>query len=219
MASRSLLLRAAVGTLTAFAVLPPSSRAFTGTHAATAVVREMRSAYARTPAVHTVLSGDVVYCLAVPAEWTFAPVQGCAQAATVTENDNLRRGRIAVGAGTVVVNSRAKVRYVISPAGFYAHAAGTACWRLRISQLLSPRFVSYPFPRERLTVLAHKKHEIVLQATAAGYRELDYVDPRTFLERRQVDETITRQKTYEAVYTIRNLAAPVSPPSTTPACP
>lgn len=219
MARQSLFLRAVLGALAVWAVMPPAAGAFTGTRAALALVTEMRSAYVRAPAVRWVLRGAVVYCPSVPFDWSYAPMRGCHHRATVTEVDNLRGGRVAVGVGSIAVNSRATARYIYSPAGLYTRAVGTPCWRLRVPRLQSPRFISYPLPGERLAVVEHTRHEIVLQAQAGSYRELDFVDPRTFFERRQIDETLTPRKTYKAVFTIHKLAAPVSPPSAAPSCP
>lgn len=218
MARQSRFLRAVVGAVAVWAVIPPTAGAFTGTRAALALVTEMRSAYVRVPAVRWVLRGAVVDCPSVPFAWSYAPMRGCHQRATVTEVDDLRGGRVAVGVGSIAVNSRAKARYAYSPAGLYTQVVGTSCWRLRVPRLQSPRFISYPLPGERLAVVQHTRHEIVLQAQAGSYRELDFVDPRTFLERRQVDETLTPRRTYKAVFTIHELAAPVDPPSATPSC-
>ena len=219
MARQSRFLGAVLGAAAACALMSPAAGAFTGTRAALALVREMRSAYRRVPAVQWVLGGAVVYCPSVPFDWTYAPMTGCNQPATVTEVDNLREGRVAVGVGSIAVNAHPKARYVLSPSGLYTMAVGASCWRPRLSELHSPRFISYPFPGERLAVVEHTSHEIVLQARARNYRELDYVDPRTFFELRQIDEILTPRQSYKAVYAIHELDAPVSPPSATPSCP
>jgi hypothetical protein len=192
--------------------------AFTGTPAALALVREMQSAMQRVPAVRTQLTGAVVYCRSVPFEWTFAPMAGCPPVVSVSEDDNLRAGRVVSGAGLITVTARDEIRYVLSPAGFYARPAAASCWQLRLSSLQSRSFIGYPLPDERLAILTRTAHDIVLQALARNYRELDYVDPGTFLEWRQLDETLTARETYTAAYLIDPLTSAVPVPKPAQLC-
>jgi hypothetical protein len=190
-------------------LLPGVGVAFTGTPAAIAVVRAQRVAYSRLPAVGWVLAGDVVYCPDYAEGWTFAPHAGCQLDARVSEQDVLSGGRVVRLEGTVSAPSRPTVRYVVSVAGWYRAAVGATCWQSYPQPYVDPLFVSYPFPGQTVSILSTSKAEIVSQALTPKYglRELDYIDPKTYLEPREVVYTTVGRKTYRVAYTFTFPAA------------
>jgi hypothetical protein len=193
--------------------------AFTGTKAALRLVAEMRVAYSKLPAVSWVLTGDVVYCPTYPEGWTFAPQPGCELDARVSEQDQLSNGHVVFAVGTVTAPSRPTFRYVVDRHGWYRAAAGATCWKSSQLPYTTPLFVSYPLPGQTLSILSTTKNEIVSQALTPkfGYRELDYIDPKTHLEPHEVLVTTISHKTYRVSY---DYTFPAAPPSSvaTPTC-
>jgi hypothetical protein len=200
-------------------LLAPSAGAgFSGTRAAVKLVREMRAAYENIGAVRYGLTGDVVYCPSVSEGWTFAPQPGCGAPARVSEVDDLTNGRVVGAVGRVSAPLRPTLRYVFSAHGWFQADAGATCWRSFGLPFVAAQFVSYPFPGQRLSIVRQTRSEIVIQALTSkfGYRELDYVDPKTDFEYREVLFSRTARKTYKVVYQLAR-AAPITLP-TTPAC-
>jgi hypothetical protein len=208
-----------MATLCLAGLLAPSAGAgFTGTPASVKLVREMRAAYKTIGATGYVLTGGVVYCPSAAEGWTFAPQPGCTGPARVSEVDDLVNGRVVRAVGHVSSPSRPTLRYVVSSLGWFQAAAGAPCWRSFGLPFVAAQFVSYPFPGQRLSIIRRTRGEIVIQAitSRSGYRELDYVNPRTDFEYREVLFTHTAHKTYRVVYRIHRAAA--SPAPATPAC-
>lgn len=193
---------AAVVAVAVLALLPGVGVAFTGTPAAIAVVRAQRAAYSKLPAVGWVLTGDVVYCTDYPEGWTFAPHAGCQLDARVTEQDVLSGGRVVRLEGTVSAPSRPALRYVVSAAGWYRAAVGATCWQRYAVPFVKALEVSYPFPGQTLSIISTSRTEIVSQALTPKYglRELDYIDPKTYLEPREVVYTTVGRNTYRVAY-------------------
>ncbi len=196
-----------------------ASDAFTGAPAALNLVREMRAASGKVRAFHDSFGGAVVYCPSIAEGWTYAPQPGCTVRARVSEEDDLVRGRVVRIVGAVRATSRPTLRYVASAQGWFRAAAGAACWTSFGLPFVAPPFVSYPFPGERLAITHKSKREIVLQATVvqSGYRELDYVDPRTHLQSRETQFNLSNHKTYRVDIGISSLERP-STPAATPTC-
>jgi len=210
---------AALGVSAALVALAPAvGGAFTGTHAALKLISEQRAVYSKLPAASWVLTGDIVYCLAYPEGWTYAPYAGCTVPARVTEDDQLSNGHVVRAVGVVTAPSQPTLRYVISPHGWYLAADGAKCWASFRLPYVSPLYISYPFPGETVSILSATKSEIVIQALTPkfGYRELDYVDAKTLLEPRIVVVAVTKHKTYSYTYT--SLRAQAPPSLATPTC-
>jgi hypothetical protein len=200
-------------------LLPGVGVAFTGTPAALTVVRHQRAAYSRLPAVSWVLTGDVVYCPAYPEGWTFAPQAACHLDARVSEQDVLSGGRVVRLEGSVSAPSQPTLRYVVSARGWYRAAAGATCWQRYPVPFVAALFVSYPFPGQTVSIVSTSKSKIVSQALTPkfGLRELDYIDPKTYLEPREVVYTTAAQKTYRVAYTF-SFPAAAAPSIATPTC-
>jgi|HubBroStandDraft_6_1064221.scaffolds.fasta_scaffold500226_2 hypothetical protein len=216
---RTRRLVAALGASAVLAALAPAiGGAFTGTPAAVKLISMIRAVYSRMPAASWVLTGDIVYCLDYPEGWTYAPHAGCQIPARVTEDDQLSTGHVVRAVGVVTAPSQPTLRYVISPHGWYLAAVGAKCWASFRLPYVSPLYISYPFPGQRVSILSATKSEIVIQALTPrfGLRELDYVDAKTLLEPRTVTFAVTKQKTYSYTYT--SLPAKAPPSLATPAC-
>jgi hypothetical protein len=204
--------------------VPAAAGAFTGTKAAVRLVAQMRAAYSKLPAVSWVLTGDVVYCPAYPEGWTFAPRSGCEVHARVSEQDQLSNGNVVFAVGTVTAPSQPTFRYVVDRSGWYRAAGAAKCWKSFARPYTTSQFVSYPLPGQTLSIVSTTKNQIVNQALTppfgspkTGYRELDYIDPRTYLEPHEVLFTTVSHKTYGISY---DYTFPPAPPSqvATPTC-
>jgi hypothetical protein len=193
--------------------------AFTGPPAALKLVREMRAAYSRVKAVEDVWTGALVYCPAFAEGWTYAPQPGCRSRARVSEEDDLANGHVVRAVGLVTAPGRPSLRYVVSNQGWFQASVGATCWKFFHLPFVAPLWISYPFADERLSIVGRGASAIVMQATAtaSGYRELDYVNPRTHLLPREVQFTTAHAKTYR-VTIHSSVLAQATAPVETPVC-
>ena len=214
---RSLLVYAVI----ALALLSAAvARAFTATQSASRVISRMRVEARRLTAVRTERSGALVYCRSVPDGWTFAPQAGCRVRARVTEEYDLSGGRIKRVIGHVTASGRPEFTYVNDSSGWYRSVAGTRCWTRELRGFTAPALVDYPLPGELVSLLTRTRTRIVLRAVARseGYEQLDYVNPTTFFDYRDVEITHRGRKAYRVYDASTPLPTRTRRPSTTPAC-
>lgn len=196
------------------------AEAFSGTHAALSLVHRLRARAARFPAVRLVPTGYIVYCAQIPLGWIDAPVAGCSEHARVTEELDLSRGRVVREVSKVTAPSQSSIRSVASSRGWFQLDQGLDCWFPFSLPFVNVLLVDYPFPDERIRIVAATDRVIVIGGVARryGYRELDYVNPRTDLVYR-VDQFATiGRKTYRETDRLSYLFRQTRAPATTPLC-
>lgn len=198
----------------------PPADALTGTPAALRMVARIRAQTARFPAVRLVATGSVVYCQQIPLGWLAVPVAGCREPATVTEAFDLAGGRIMRVVTDVTARAQSSIRSVASPAGWFQLDEGLDCWFAFPMRFVKPLLVDFPFPGERLMIVAATRTVVVLGATAARYRyrELDYVNPDTDLIYRADEFNSFGHATYRESDQLTYLRRRSRTPATTPVC-
>ena len=196
------------------------AEAFTGTRAALRLVQRLRAQTARFPAVRLVPTGYVVYCPEIPSGWIDVPLAGCREHARVTEELDLSRGRVVRVVSEVTARSESSIRSVASSSGWFQLDQGLDCWLPFSLPFVKVPLVDYPFPDERIRIVAASDTVIVIDGVArrSGYRELDYVNPETDLIYR-VDQFATiAHKTYRETDRLTYPARRTRAPATTPVC-
>lgn len=196
------------------------AEAFTGTRAALNVVRQFRVAADRFPAVRDVPSGYVAYCPPSPLGWIPLPLFGCRENAHVTEEIDLVRGRPIRVFGEVRARTQPTIRYVGSSRGWFQLDDGLACWFDSSTPFIAQSFASFPFPGERIRIVASTATSIVIGATAPRFRyhELDYVNPATALIYRIDSFNSLGRQTYRVSDHLTYLYKRTRSPATTPVC-
>jgi hypothetical protein len=194
--------------------------AFTGTPAALRLVNRVRAQTARFPAARLAATGSVVYCPQIAQGWLEVPVAGCREPAKVTESFDLAGGRVVRVVTDVTARSQSAIRSVASPGGWFQRDEGLDCWFSFPLRFVKPLFVDYPFPGERLRIVAATRTVSVIGAVAPryGYRELDYVNPASDLIYRADEFNSFGHKTYHEIDRLSYLPrrSPIAP--TTPVC-
>jgi hypothetical protein len=195
--------------------------AFSATPAARTMIGRMRTAARKLIAVRAKRGGDLVYCLPVPAGWTYAPEFGCSARARVTEEYELSHGRIERIIGQVTAAHRPTLTYVVDRSGWYRLAAGSARWTRTSSGFAAALLVDYPLPGERVSISKQTEKLVVLHAVSKpdGYEVSDYVNPKTLFDYRDVEVMHVKGKVYRVFDRSRPLHKQSPRPATTPACP
>ena len=194
--------------------------AFTATPATGDVIGKMRAEARTLAAVRVRRTGAVVYCPHGPEGWTYAPEAGCSLRATVSEEDDLSRGRVTRIIGRVTAPGRPALTYVVDASGWYRSAGGSRCWTLELTGFTAAPLIDYPLPAEHVVVLSKTRRRIVLRADSRpdAYEELDFVNPVTFFSYRSIEITRARGKSYRINDTATPLKAGTARPLTAPAC-
>lgn len=197
-----------------------SSEAFTGTPAALRLVSVLRAQTARFPAVRVVPTGYVVYCPQIPLGWINVPLGGCREHARVTEVIDLSRGRTIRFVSQVRARSQGSIQSVASSRGWFQRDQGLDCWLQSRLPFFKQSFVGFPYPGERIRIVASTRTVVVIGAAAPrfGYRELDYVNPATELIYRVDQFNSIGHKTYRETDHLRYLFRQPPTPPTTPVC-
>lgn len=197
-----------------------SADAFTGTSAAVRLVNRVRAQTARFPAVRLAAAGSVVYCQQIAQGWLEVPVAGCREPARVTESFDLAGGRVLRVVTHVTARSQSAIRSVASPAGWFQRDDGLDCWFSFPLRFVKPLFVDYPFPGERLRIVAATGTVLVISAVAPryGYRELDYVNPASDLIYRADEFNSFGHRTYHEIDRLTYLFRRPRVTPTTPVC-
>jgi hypothetical protein len=194
--------------------------AFTATPAAMRVIEGMRAEARTLSAIRVARSGALVYCPSAPEGWTYAPAAGCRTPARVTEEYDLSRGDVERIIGHVTATHRRMFTYVVDSSGWYRSTAGSGCWTLELRGFTIAPWVDYPLPRTRVSVRQRSSRRIVLQAVTPrlAYAELDYVNPKTFFDYRDIETTRSQHRSYRVYDRSTRLGAQTVRPPTTPAC-
>ncbi|MGZ4186294.1 MAG: hypothetical protein ACXVUE_02965 [Solirubrobacteraceae bacterium] len=194
--------------------------AFTGTPAALRLINRVRAQTARFPAVRLVPTGSVVYCQQVPLGWIDLPVAGCREPARVTETFDLAGGRVVRVISEVTARSRSSIRSVASAGGWFQLDEGLDCWFSFPMRFVKPLLVDFPFPGERLRIVAANRTVVLLGASAPRYRyrELDYVNPVSDLIYRVDEFNSLGRKTYHEIDRLTYLFRRPRVSPTTPVC-
>ena len=102
----------------------------------------------------------------------------------------------------VTARSRPTLDYVASVGGWYQKTEKAACWRSFELPWISIPWVNYLYPGQSVRIVTKTAKEIVIQAPAPtfGFREVDYVNPRTHLQYRSILYQRMNHETYRADY-------------------
>jgi hypothetical protein len=194
--------------------------AFTATPAANRVIAAERADARQLPAVRVERTGAIVYCTALPEGWTYAPQPGCHTPARVIETDDLYRGRVERMIGHVTAAHRPALTYVVDSSGWYRSTAGSGCWALELRTFRRAPLIGYPLPATHVSILSSTSRRTVIEAISRrfAYKELDYVNPKTFFDYRDVEITDANKKAYRVYDNSIPLRARIPRPSTTPRC-
>lgn len=196
------------------------SEAFSGTPAALRLVHALRAQTARFPAVRVVPTGYVVYCPQIPLGWINVPLAGCREHARVTEVIDLSHGRTIRFVSEVRARSQSAIQSVASSRGWFQRDQGLDCWLPFRLPFFKQSLVGFPYPGERIKIVASTRTVIVIGAVAPrfGYRELDYINPATELIYRVDEVNSIGHKTYRETDNLTYLSRQPPTPSTTPEC-
>jgi hypothetical protein len=197
-----------------------AAEAFTGTPAALRLVQRLRAQTARFTAASLVPTGYIVYCPQIPLGWIDVPLAGCREHARVTEEFDLSRGRVVRVLAKVSARSQASIRSVASTRGWFQLDQGLDCWLPFSLPFVKALLVDYPFPGERIRIVAATSKVIVIAGYArrSGYHELDYVNPETDLIYRVDQFSTLGHKTYRETDRLRYSSRHSRAPATTPIC-
>lgn len=197
-----------------------SGEAFTGTPAALRLVRVLQAQTARFPAVRVVPTGWVVYCPQIPLGWINVPLGGCREHARITEVIDLSRGRTVRFVSEVKARSQSTIQSVASPRGWFQRDQGLDCWLPFTLPFFKQSLVGFPYPGERIRIVASTRTAAVIAAVAPrfGYRELDYINPATELIYRVDEFNSIGHKTYHEIDHLTYLFRRPPTPPTTPVC-
>jgi hypothetical protein len=165
-------------------------------------------------------TGYVVYCQQIPLGWIAVPLAGCREHARVTEEFVLSGGRAVLVVSEVRARSQGSIRSVASSRGWFQLDEGLDCWFSFPMPFVKPLFVDFPFPGERLRIVAATRTVVVIGADAPRfrYRELDYVNPATDLIYRVDEFNSFANRTYRETDHVTYLPRPMRTPATTPIC-
>jgi hypothetical protein len=196
------------------------AHSFTATHSAARVIAKMRAEARTLTAIRARRTGAVVYCPSVPEGWTYAPQAGCRVHAQVSEEYDLSNGHIERIIGQVTAPAKPTLRYVVDSSGWYRSAAGSRCWTLELRGFFAALLIDYALPNERVSILSRTPTRIVIQAVSRpdAYTELNYVNPTTFFDYRDVDISNSEHRTFRVYDRNVPLSAQTPRPSTTPMC-
>lgn len=194
--------------------------AFTATPAANRVIDAERADARQLPAVRVARTGAIVYCTSVPEGWTYAPQPGCHTPAHVTEKDDMYRGRIERIIGHVTAAHRPSLTYVVDSSGWYRSTAASGCWTLELQLFRRAPLIGYPLPATRVSILSSTDRRIIIEAVSHrfAYKELDYVNPKTSFDYRDIEITYANKKAYRVYDSSVRLRTRIPRPSTTPQC-
>ena len=197
-----------------------AAEAFTGTPAALRLVHRLRAQTARFTAATFVPTGYIAYCPQIPLGWIDVPLAGCREHASVAEELELSRGRIVRVLAKITARSQGSIRSVASSRGWFQLDQGLDCWLPFSLPFVKALLVDYPFPGERIRIVAATGKVIVIAGNAprSGYRELDYVNPETDLIYRVDQFSTLGRKTYHETDRLKYSFRHSRPPATTPVC-
>jgi hypothetical protein len=165
-------------------------------------------------------TGSVVYCQEIAQGWLDLPVAGCREPARVKESFDLAGGRVVRVVTDVTARSQSSIRSVASPGGWFQRDEGLDCWFSFPLRFVKPLLVDFPFPGERLRIVAATRTVVVLGATAPRYRyrELDYVNPASDLIYRADEFNSLGRTTYHEIDRLTYLFQRPRVTPTTPVC-
>jgi hypothetical protein len=201
-------------------VVAAVAQSFTATHGAARVIAKMRAEARTLTAIRARRTGALVYCPSVPEGWTYAPHAGCRVRAQVSEEYDLSHGHVERIIGQVTAPAKPRLTYVVDSSGWYRSAAGSSCWTLELRDFFAALLIDYPLPHERVSILSRTPTRIVIQAVSRpdGYQELNYINPRTFFDYRDVEISNFQHGTFRVYDRSVPLSAQTPRPLTTPTC-
>jgi hypothetical protein len=196
------------------------AQSFAATRSAASVIGRMRAEARTLKAVRTQRTGALVYCPSVPEGWAYAPQAGCRLRARVSEEDDLSNGHVVRLVGHVTARGKPSLTYVVGPSGWYQSASGSGCWTLELRVFVAGLLVDYPLPDQRVSILNRTPARIVIEAISRpdAYKLLDYVNPRTFFDYRDVEIGYSGHRAFRVYDRNTPLRTQTPRPSTTPIC-
>ncbi len=204
------------GLLLACLTVVPAAQAYHATPAAQRLVNAIFAASARVVAVHETRTG-VYYCPASPVGFDFTP-EGCGPRGQLNDEFDLSNGSLVRIFGQVSANGRPTLSFLTDATGDHLTANGLGCWaQSNVTHLAGMPAITFG-PSERLRIIAHRRHVILLQGTERGFRELNYVDPQTDLIVREDQWIRDRRRTLHSIARYTVLTQVTTPPTPTPAC-
>jgi hypothetical protein len=193
---------------------------FTATPAAHSVIAKVRTEARHLVTVRTERTGALVYCSSAPEGWTYALQPGCRTPARVTEVDDVHGGHVERIIGRVTAAHRPTFNYVVDSSGWYRSTAGSGCWTLELGVFVAAPLIGYPLPGTHVSIRSSTSRRIVIEAVShrSAYTVLDYINPRTFFDYRDVEITYANHKAYRVYDRSMALHERTRRPSTKPTC-